>query len=118
VNKGRKRAEASGPWPLRLFASLLAACVHLTYHSVSAGQVAKPLSGSVMRSQCSTAAVPTGGNGGSKTGLCSPTAGATPPALGLSPQAAAGMNTLWNANAGAAIMTSISADTNDAARIP
>jgi hypothetical protein len=64
-----------------------------------------------MRSECSTAAVPTGGNGAVRWGL--PT---TPPELALCPHGPPGMNTWWNANAGAAIMTNINAETNATAK--
>ncbi len=75
-----------------------------------------------MSSECSTAAVPTGASGN----VCWPLARRAafaealfPPALPpefSSPQAPPGMNTWWNANAGAAITLSISAEANAAAR--
>jgi hypothetical protein len=69
-----------------------------------------------MSSECSTAAVPAGGNGRTNTGLCSSTAGASPPENSGTPHGAPGKNPWWKANAGMAITASISAETNATAK--
>ena len=60
-----------------------------------------------MRSECSAAGVPVGGNGSACPGLwvlIAPVAvGLLPPAFSLCPQAPPGKKTWWNAKAGAAI---------------
>jgi hypothetical protein len=69
-----------------------------------------------MSSECSTAAVPAGGSGRTKTGLCSSTAGASPPENSGTPHGAPGTKPWWKANAGVAITASISAEINAAAK--
>lgn len=75
-----------------------------------------------MRSECSAAGVPVGGNGSACPCaglwvLIAPVAvGLLPPAFSLCPQAPPGKKTWWNAKAGAAITISISAEAHATAK--
>jgi hypothetical protein len=76
--------------------------------------------GFVIRSECSTAGVPVGGNGRACAGLWVLIAlvavGLLPPAFSLCPQAPPGKKAWWNAKAGAAITPSMRAEANVTAK--